>query len=373
MPDDITPTTIPIPQFMIYKLVLNSKVYIGYTKCPIMKRLKQHIYSAQCSTPKSCKKHTRLSHAIRKYGVDNIRHEILETVTGSEAATAREAFYIELYNSTDSSVGYNMLKNGAFYDRTGQSKEFYRSASYRKIRSEVVQGERNGRYTGYTDDQILDKAMEYFQNYGNVHSAGWFRYCKTVGLPVNYDPTSTFRFDGQGLDGFRRKFLERCKNQSIDVRFNQLVGKSLAGKRVATVMSMYQEFFSLTVDESTISTCLSKRVGIPRLKSPEKKTQDRKEYIEIAMEYFLKIGNIHSREFREYRKSNGRIQCIGSLFAGGEDGFRKEFLKECLAQGIDISLEQLCCYRWLSSVNKPRLKQLYHDHYQKIKNQAQGL
>ncbi len=61
---------------IIYKItnLVNNKIYIGQTIKTAEERLKQHIYAAT--------KHitnTHLSYAIRKYGQDNFKIEIIDT------------------------------------------------------------------------------------------------------------------------------------------------------------------------------------------------------------------------------------------------------------------------------------------------------
>lgn len=50
--------------------------------------------------------------AIRKYGLENFRKEIVESVTDRELLKEREIFWIDFYKATNKSIGYNIAKGG---------------------------------------------------------------------------------------------------------------------------------------------------------------------------------------------------------------------------------------------------------------------
>lgn len=99
----------------IYKLTChkNNKVYIGKS-INIRNRLKQH---------RSSKNVSLLQRAILKHGWDSFNIEILEIVEDFDklkdnvSLLEREAYYIELFESADTTKGYNVSKFST--DRTG--------------------------------------------------------------------------------------------------------------------------------------------------------------------------------------------------------------------------------------------------------------
>ena len=50
--------------------------------------------------------------AIKKYGLENFRKEIVESVNNRELLKQREIFWIDYYNAMDKSIGYNIAKGG---------------------------------------------------------------------------------------------------------------------------------------------------------------------------------------------------------------------------------------------------------------------
>lgn len=86
----------------VYKLtnIINGKIYIGLAK-DFEKRKSGH---------RNCKKDTRISRAIRKYGWDNFLFEILELVEDLSLLEEKEEAYIKELNSTNREIGYNILE-----------------------------------------------------------------------------------------------------------------------------------------------------------------------------------------------------------------------------------------------------------------------
>ena len=96
-----------IMKYCIYKAtnLVNEKVYIGYTK-DFKKRVRDHKNSALKS-----QKQFALYNAIRKYGWDNFKWEVLyESWDKEHCLREAEPAIVEYYDSYRS--GYNMTKGG---------------------------------------------------------------------------------------------------------------------------------------------------------------------------------------------------------------------------------------------------------------------
>lgn len=95
---------------VIYKItnLINNKIYIGQTVVSEPVRWQQHIFYAYNDPTQDC---VLLCNAIKKYGRENFKREILERVS-NEQLNEREIYYIELYNSTDRKKGYNIEIGG---------------------------------------------------------------------------------------------------------------------------------------------------------------------------------------------------------------------------------------------------------------------
>lgn len=85
--------------------IKNGKKYIGRTKFKIEKRKYEHLYNAIV-----LKSNLLFHKAIRKYGVENFKWEVLCKCDSKEHLIEMEKYYIEMYNTYGS--GYNMNDGG---------------------------------------------------------------------------------------------------------------------------------------------------------------------------------------------------------------------------------------------------------------------
>lgn len=178
--------------FIVYMHTFKSsnKSYIGYTSLTISKRLYKHIYNSQCGHD------THFYRAIRKYGVKDIESKIICECKSKKEALEKEAYYIDLYNTQKN--GYNMTSGGegGFII----SKDKYEA--WKEKKSKAMSGEKNSRYSGITDHEILEKAYIYFNENGSLPKRKWQIYSsEKYNFPKFY---SKFRFEkyGSGLTGF---------------------------------------------------------------------------------------------------------------------------------------------------------------------------
>lgn len=80
-----------------------NKVYIGITRVKPIYRWRNGKGYEECP---------RMYRAIKKYGWDNFKHEILFENLTKEEAEQKEIDLIAFYNSTDERFGYNLAKGG---------------------------------------------------------------------------------------------------------------------------------------------------------------------------------------------------------------------------------------------------------------------
>lgn len=93
---------------IIYKVtnIINGKMYIGQTKTGLKARKRNHKHNCVH------KKYNSILHsAIRKYGWDNFRWEIIDSCYSFEQLNKLEIYYIGYYNTYNN--GYNATLGGA--------------------------------------------------------------------------------------------------------------------------------------------------------------------------------------------------------------------------------------------------------------------
>lgn len=91
--------------YLITNLV-NNKRYVGITHNSIEHRFHEHVQKSRT------KRGVWILHrAIRKYGVDNFKIELLEDNISKQDIADKENYYINLYDTLN--TGYNMTEGGA--------------------------------------------------------------------------------------------------------------------------------------------------------------------------------------------------------------------------------------------------------------------
>ena len=88
----------------IIRNTINNKVYIGQTKVSVETRWQEHLRHAKYGDQV-------INRAMRKYGVNKFYIETLE-ICDINIIDYREMYYIDLYDSTNKSKGYNVSIGG---------------------------------------------------------------------------------------------------------------------------------------------------------------------------------------------------------------------------------------------------------------------
>lgn len=88
----------------IIRNTVNNKVYIGQTRTGVNQRWAEHLRHARYGDQV-------INRAMRKYGIDKFYIETLE-ICEISMLDEREMYYIDLFDSTDKSKGYNVSIGG---------------------------------------------------------------------------------------------------------------------------------------------------------------------------------------------------------------------------------------------------------------------
>lgn len=175
--------------YTIYKHEINKKAYVGYTTKSMEHRLLQHIQNVQNGT------RSKFYNSIRKYGQENISSTILEITNSKSEAILLECYYIGLYNSYKD--GLNSTRGGEGGNIIGDlSDENYK----RYIDKLSLAGtlDKNSRYSGYTDQDLVDIGCNLARELGFLSLGEWR---KIKGIPKSF---SKNRFSGNGWKELKR-------------------------------------------------------------------------------------------------------------------------------------------------------------------------
>jgi len=117
---------------IIYKAIniFNNKIYIGQTKGKLSRRKWKHFQDAFVE-----KYNSKFHRAIRKYGKENFKWEILCECKTIQELNEKEIFYIKKYNSF-SKNGYNLTTGGENFKRSEETRKKYSKIHKGKIISD---------------------------------------------------------------------------------------------------------------------------------------------------------------------------------------------------------------------------------------------
>ncbi|QIW89883.1 homing endonuclease [Bacillus phage Izhevsk] len=106
---------------IIYKVtnLTNNKIYIGKTK-----NLSYRKYTHKCQAL-TRDSNTYFHKAIRKYGWENFKWEVIDETETDEELNEKESYWIEKYNSNIQTVGYNMSNGGEGNALIGELNPMY--------------------------------------------------------------------------------------------------------------------------------------------------------------------------------------------------------------------------------------------------------
>lgn len=120
---------------VIYKITnkINGKVYIGLTTVPLSERWKNHCTSVgRVNRP--------LYNSMKKHGVENFIIEEIDTCDDFNGLGELERYYINLYNSTNPDIGYNMTYGGESNQLDGNPRAKLTIDEVREIRKIYSEG-----------------------------------------------------------------------------------------------------------------------------------------------------------------------------------------------------------------------------------------
>jgi group I intron endonuclease len=149
----------------IYKTTnkINGKIYIGKSK-----------YNKSAYLGSGLK----LKYAINKYGTDNFEKTIIEECD-DKIVSAREIFWINEFNSTDDSIGYNISKGGQggahFWDTMTESERELHCKKISDGRKGVLLGPR----TTITKQKQSDSFNKYIKDNPTFLRERGLKKCKT--------------------------------------------------------------------------------------------------------------------------------------------------------------------------------------------------
>lgn len=135
--------------------LLNHKKYIGQAKNIKQRFVKHHKYDYK--NPNNCNYETKFYQALRKYGLDNFKVEVLQ-LCEEEELDKLEVEYIDKYDSFIN--GYNSTKGGQFWSPNIHSEEIEEKRRITREKNKSLMSENHPR-AKLTNQQVWDIRQRY--------------------------------------------------------------------------------------------------------------------------------------------------------------------------------------------------------------------
>lgn len=176
---------------IIYKVtnLINNKIYVGKTKNSLTYR--KYAHKCESLTRDS---NTYFHKAIRKYGWDNFKWEIIDETEDDNELNEKETYWIEELKSNIQKLGYNMSNGGE---------------------GNALIGERNPMYGKTHSDKTKKKMSDKLK--GKTHSE---ESRKKIGEAKQGENHPRSKLTEEDVIEIKRMLKEGCKQKEIMKRFN---------------------------------------------------------------------------------------------------------------------------------------------------------
>lgn len=112
----------------IIKNFANNKIYIGKTERDVNKRFREHLTESRAKNSKTY--NYCISRAIRKYGENAFDVAVLAENVPLEKLDLIEAHYIDMYDSSNPKIGYNISQGHSDNSNVDEYREIQPDDDY---------------------------------------------------------------------------------------------------------------------------------------------------------------------------------------------------------------------------------------------------
>lgn len=181
----------------VYKItnLINNKIYIGITTTPMSNRVSSYKSATKSQRPN---KH-RIVMAMKKYGFENFNFEIIFETDDKEELKKKEIEFIALYNSTNTSIGYN-VSVGGFLRSEEANQKVSEKLTGRKLTKEHSAKISKANMGRSVNQRTIDAVTKTIRKY-----AGWNKGTKGIMKPNS----GSFSSDKPAPNKGRKKIIDQ--------------------------------------------------------------------------------------------------------------------------------------------------------------------
>ena len=183
-----------------------------------------------------------IKNAIKKYGKENFRKDILYIAQTEEEAYQKETEFIKLFNAVESSEYYNIASGGEYSHKkvSPRNRDYCKTPEYREKMSKAVSGEKNGMYHRHHTEESKRKM--------SINSKG-----KTLGEKNGmYGHSKNNALNGKwiGMYDLDGNLIQIFKSKTAVLDFLNLKGHSSLDKALKE-RAIYKNYYWKNIDKKT--------------------------------------------------------------------------------------------------------------------------
>jgi group I intron endonuclease len=230
----------------IYQNILNNKIYVGQTN-NIKVRHYNHLYKS-----KNCPE-WYFDYALKKYGADNFTFFTIEEWETQDEADTAENFWIQYFQTTNSSIGYNLKTGGGVATFTPEVRKRMSLAHLGKSLSEEVKDKISLSLTGIERGPMSD------EHKSKVSAS-------KTGIPLSIE--HILKLSGENHHHFDKTFSDDHKNK-ISEGLKENTNASGSKRSEESLLRMSESHKGQKVSE-----IIKKKISVSKSKLSEKQKQD---------------------------------------------------------------------------------------------------
>lgn len=313
---------------IIYKYISPSnKIYIGQTINSIEKRKNQHINNANNGST------TIFHNAIRKYGIENFKYEVIQEAYSKEELNELEIYYINFYNSYyKNKKGYNMTIGGEGangYDFTEDDKKklsLSLKEYYKNNPESLVKMSNRAKEYHKNNPEKAEKHSNFMKGFSNLEENKNISI-KTFSIFRKENPEyySIQQKEIWGRDGYKEKMSESQKNylnnnpEEKIIRTNRLIEYSKNNKElhskimkdISNILEKKEKFKEIIKNDKDSFPEKYKEANEKRKKTMN--TKDFKQNMSIIKRKILPKFSVFDKDNNLIGEFDNTIDCINKL------------------------------------------------------------
>jgi len=218
---------------IIYKTInkINKKIYIG---------------KDTHNDPNYLGSGVSLNMAIKKYGKENFVKEVIDNCTTLDELNIKEAYWINLFNSTNKKIGYNLTNGG----EGGDTRKFYSKKQKELYKNKMSLSMKSSeKYNDFVKNKTGISRPEHSKKLKELYASGQMKAWN-----IGKSPTQETR-EKISKSNLGKKLTQKAKNKIAKSKYKAVTMHTLSGEYIKSFESIKQAAEIMGIGRDSIYGC----------------------------------------------------------------------------------------------------------------------